>query len=121
VRDFSKSIEFYKALNYSIQGPVIDELQNAELMICLSDSSPPVELIKPINEHSPVKNILEKSNEQIYHVCYEVNDIRKVELLFKKNYNSICVKKPTPAILFNNRLVSFYYIKGIGLIELLQE
>ena len=31
------------------------------------------------------------------------------------------VAKPKPAILFNNRMVSFYYIPSVGLIEFLLE
>ena len=56
----------------------------------------------------------------IYHTCYEVDVIgQDVEVLFKAN-RAICVSKPKPAVLFNNRLVSFYYVSNVGLIELLE-
>ena len=68
-----------------------------------------------------INNYLKKNNEMIYHVCYEINDSEEdLRRIFGKN-RAICVSTPKPAILFDNRLVSFYYINDVGLIELLQK
>ena len=99
---------------------MIDPLQNVELVLCTSKIYPAVELVKPINKKSPITNYLNKNNEMIYHICYELDDIQELEILFSKN-RAICVSKPKPAILFDNRLVSFYYIRDVGLIEILQK
>ncbi|NQV18396.1 MAG: VOC family protein [Armatimonadetes bacterium] len=121
LKDFSKAIEFYKKLGYDHTEPIIDSLQNVELVLCTSEKHPTVELVKPINNNSPITNYLSKNNEMIYHVCYEVEDIaRDIKILFS-NYRAFCVSKPKPAILFDNRLVSFYYINNVGLIEVLQK
>ena len=121
LKDFSKAIEFYKNLGYDITEPIIDTLQNVELVLCTSEKHPTIELVKPINNNSPIINYLRKNNEMIYHVCYEVDDIdRDIKTLFS-DIRAFCVSKPKPAILFDNRLVSFFYINNVGLIEVLQK
>lgn len=118
VKSFPSALRFYSNLGYTCGEPVIDNLQNVELLLCSSENHPTVELIKPINVNSPIVNYLSKCNEMIYHLCYEVDNFDEIERLFK-NSKSICVSKPTKAILFEGRFVSFYYISNVGLIEVL--
>ena len=120
MKDFSSALIFFKNLGYIHTNPLIDELQNVELILCTSENFPTVELVKPINDKSPVVNYLNKYNEMIYHICYEVGNIENVNKLFP-NTRVVCRSKPKPAILFDNRLVSFYYINDVGLVELLQK
>ena len=120
VKHFSKALSFYQQVGYDFTEPVIDLLQNVELVLCTSKNYPTVELVKPINDKSPIIMYLNKCNEMIYHICYEVEKIENVKKLFPNN-RVFCTSKPKPAILFDNRLVSFYYINDVGLIELLQK
>ena len=120
VKQFSDSLRFYNNLGYDCTKPVTDPLQNVELILCTSEHYPTVELVRPVNDKSPIINYLNKSNEIIYHICYEVNSIENVKELFSDS-RAICVSEPKPAILFDNQLVSFYYIKNIGLFEVLQK
>jgi hypothetical protein len=120
LKDFRSALLFYKNLGYMCTDPIIDTLQNVELILCTSKVFPTVELVKPINERSPITNYLRKNNEIVYHVCYEVCDPEMdIKRLFSCN-RAICVSKAKPAILFDNRLVSFYYINNIGIVEVLQ-
>jgi methylmalonyl-CoA/ethylmalonyl-CoA epimerase len=120
VKDFQNAINFYSNMEYDISTSVIDPIQNVELVLCKSDTFPSVELIKPINDKSPINRILLRSNESIYHICYEVKNLKAdLDILFQGNH-SICISQPKPAILFSNRLVSFYYIADVGTIEILQ-
>lgn len=120
VRQFTAAKTFYSNLGYKCTEPVIDEIQNVELLLCTSENFPSVELIKPVNDESPIVNYLSKSSEMIYHLCYEVDHIDDINVLFKDS-RVICVSKPKQAILFSNRLVSFYYVNNVGLIEVLQK
>jgi len=121
LKSFRSAVKFHSNLGYIISEIIYDDIQNVELILCTSNNFPTVELVKPYDDKSPINNYLKKNNEIIYHICYEVDDIdNDLKLLFKNN-RSICVSKPKPAKLFNNRLVSFYYINDIGLIELLQK
>jgi methylmalonyl-CoA/ethylmalonyl-CoA epimerase len=119
VKDFTNSINFYSNLGFACSKPIIDEFQKVELILCTSDRFPAVELIRPINSESPIYNFLKKNEEIIYHTCYEVsNPETNVGMLFSKN-RAICISKPKPAILFANRLVSFYYLPQVGIVEIL--
>ncbi len=121
LKNFPKALTFYKNLGYKFTKPIIDPLQDVELVLCTSSKFPTVELVKPISNRSPIINYLSKNNEMIYHICYELDDIDKdIKRLFH-NSRTICVSKSQPAILFDNRLVSFYYINDVGLIEILQK
>ena len=121
IQKFENAKNFHQNLGYTIGEVVFDTLQNVELLLCTSEIFPNVELVKPVNGKNPINNFLKKNNEIIYHVCYEV-DLKKISLdqLFSKN-RYICVSKPKPAVLFNNRNVSFYYLNNVGLIEILEK
>ena len=119
VKNLSDAILFHEQLGYKCSKQVIDEFQNVELIFCTSEYHPSVELIKPLSNKSKISNYLKDRNGIIYHICYSIKNYKNnLNLLFKKN-KFICVQSPSPAILFNNQLVSFYFVKNVGLIELL--
>jgi methylmalonyl-CoA/ethylmalonyl-CoA epimerase len=122
VSDFDKSLKFYSLLGYQKMHPVIirDKLQGVDLIMLTHDSLPNIELVRPYSEKSPVNNYLKEHDTEIYHLCYEVESFDNVLKELKKNLRVINVSEPKPAILFDNRLVAFYFIKGVGLIELLK-
>lgn len=120
VKEFSAAKAYYESLGYECAAPVIDPIQNVELMYCSSIDQPDVELVRPLDTDSPVTNILESNNASIYHTCYEVTDFENdLKQLFASG-RAICTSPPKKAILFNNRKVSFYYLKDVGVIEVLQ-
>ncbi len=121
VKDFKKSLDFYTLLGYkpTTQKEIRDELQMVDLYLLTHHSQPTVELVKPYCDESPVNNYLKHNDNQMYHYCYEVDSFEEVEKELKKSFRVFNVSKPKPAILFDNRLVSFYYVVGVGLIELL--
>lgn len=121
VSQFDEALIFHRNLGYICSTPVIDKEQDVELILCVADKYPTVELVKPINNNSPIITYLRENNEIIYHVCYEVTKPKDtIQILMKKN-RAICVREPRPAIIFDNRLVSFYYVKNVGLIEILEK
>ncbi len=121
VKNFDKAILFHRNLGYTVGDEVYDELQNVFLILCVSKNFPNVELVRPADNKSPIDGYLNKSNEIIYHTCYELdtNNISINEFFADNRF--ICVSKSKPAILFNNRLVSFYYLSDVGLIEILEK
>ncbi len=121
VHEFEPALGFFKNLGYTASKPVTDPLQDVELIMCTSDLQPDVELIRPLSESSPVSSFLEKNQEMIYHPCYQVKNIEEA---LKTNFPGMRVLKvspPKPATLFGNHPVAFFYVKGIGLIELLEK
>ena len=121
LKTFGDAIRFHSNLGYTCSKKIFDEVQNVNLVLCTSDSYPTVELVSPVDEKSPINNYLKKNNEMIYHTCYEV-DTTKISIndFFSRN-RFICTSNPKPAIIFNNRLVSFYYVNNVGLIEILEK
>jgi methylmalonyl-CoA/ethylmalonyl-CoA epimerase len=97
-----------------------DPIQNVYITFMEKLNSPRLELVAPVDQDSPILNILNKNGTIPYHFCYEVVDIvKEVEILKKMKF--LMVSKIVPAVAFNNRLVCFLYSKESGLIELLNK
>ena len=121
VKSFDNSIKMYRSMGYTCSIPIVDELQDVELVMCRSDFFPNIELVKPISKTSPVNSYLQHLNEVIYHTCYEVEHLETLIEHIKATNKIMCVSQRKPAILFDNRYVSFYYIKDVGLFEFLEK
>ena len=120
VTDFEQSVSLYRQMGYVCSEPVYDPIQNVELVMCNSDTSPDIELVKPVADTSPVRTFLKTGSEAFYHLCFEVDDISKTVERIKKTHRIMCIKNAQPAVLFGNRNVSFYYIGGVGIYEFLE-
>jgi len=116
-----KSIKFLEGLGYNIGDRKHDPLQNVHLRLCKAESMPDVEIVIPTNSAGPLDSILNTSEANIYHVCYETINLNdSLQAIKGHGIRVICVSKPKPAVLFDGREVSFYTIRGLGLIELLE-
>ncbi len=121
VHEFEPALGFFKNLGYSATEPVSDPLQDVELIMCRSDLQPDVELIRPLSKSSPVSSFLKKNQEMIYHPCYQVKNIAEALKTNFRGMRVMPVSPPKPATLFGNHPVAFYFVKGIGLVELLEK
>ncbi len=120
VKDFRKSINFYSNLGYEGSAAVVDDGQEAELVMLRSEHLPHIELIKPLYERSHLNNLLKTRSEAIYHMCYEVDDLEDVLGTLRKDFKVTCLKEQKQAVLFDGRNVSFYYVDGVGIVEFLE-
>ena len=120
VNNIEKAQILYEKLGYKMFLLTNDAVQNVKLCFLDKLNSPTIELVCPIDDKSPVVNILKRNGPMPYHTCYEVADI-ELEIKKLKKGGYIQVSKTAPAIAFNNRLVCFLYNKNIGLIELLNK
>ncbi|MBV7440774.1 VOC family protein [Weeksellaceae bacterium TAE3-ERU29] len=117
-----KSLKEFQNIGYkAVSDKIIDTIQGVELQFIDNGSDHLIELVAPLDKKdSPVTKILQKSGCSLYHICYEVEDIEKsIEFLKSKRY--ILVLKPTPAVAFDNRRISFLYNTHLGLIEILEK
>jgi methylmalonyl-CoA/ethylmalonyl-CoA epimerase len=114
-----KSIEIFEKMGFHSDEVIFDEIQNVNICFLQMPGHPIIELIEPVNEKSPVRNILDKVGITPYHLCYHTNDIFKEILELQKN-KFLLVVKPVEAVAFNNRRVCFCYNKDFGLIELVE-
>jgi catechol 2,3-dioxygenase-like lactoylglutathione lyase family enzyme len=121
VKDVDRALNFVADLGYHASEPVRDELQNVNLVFCTSESMPAVEIIWPTETSGPVSDILKFRDELIYHSCYESSDLQKtLTAIRKEGHLIVCISPPTSAPLFSGRKVSFYNVRGLGLIEILE-
>lgn len=118
-KDIEKSALAYSLLGYQSGDLIYDPIQRVNLCFLKQEGFPVIELVSPVEETSPVNNILSKNGTMPYHTCYAVGDITTEIEKFKKN-KFLVVVSPVPAVAFDNRRVCFLYHKTSGLIELLE-
>ena len=113
-KNFKKTEKFVRNTHNVLNsiGPIWDPNLNANLQLFEISNGISIELVE-----GPKVSSLIKKGISLYHFCYEVDDINSKVSEFKENGGLIIVK-PTPALIFEKRLVSFISTP-IGLIELL--
>ena len=130
VRGAEKAVSFLKGLGYGVGETVFDPLQNVNLIMCKGEDeyAPAVEIIfkAPANggeeQSSPLDSVLSGRSEIIYHLCYETRNLSgTLEKIKAAGFRVLTVSSPKPAALFGGGEVSFYMIKGFGLIEILEK
>jgi methylmalonyl-CoA/ethylmalonyl-CoA epimerase len=97
-----------------------DPLQKARMTFlrteCPTDAL--IELIEPAGEKSPVLHFLQKGGG-LHHLCYEVDDLgahlRAVQLK-----GAVVVRRPLPAVAFENRRIAWTLTKQKLLVEYLE-
>lgn len=97
----------------SQRGPLLDVNLNADLILLEVKEGLSIELVS-----GPVVESLVRKKINLYHFCYEVNDMKFFINKFISN-GATLIKRPTPAKLFNDRKVAFL-ITPCGIIELLE-
>ena len=118
-KDILKTGTLYKEMVYEVGETVFDPLQNVNICFLTHPTMPLVELLSPIDETSPVVQILNKVGVTPYHTCYEVDDLEEAIKRFRKQ-RYVVVAKPKNACAIENRRVSFLYNPDMGLIELVE-
>ena len=109
------------ALGYDIGSVVYDAEQNVNLIMCTAANMPDVEIVLPGTGPGPIDNIVQRQDGQIYHMCYTTaNAAESIAAIEAAGNRAICVAPQEPAILFDGKLVSFYMIPGVGVIELIE-
>jgi len=119
VFSFSASVPFYESIGYKKMIEIYDPEQNVEVCVLTHETSPCLELLAPHDEKSPINNMLKKSGASPYHVCYQVEDIEKQIVHFRKE-GFLQISMPKVSNAFSSHLVCFMIKKDIGLIELMQ-
>ena len=120
----TKSIErtsvFFMEAGYEMTQIISDPIQNVHIAFLQKSDAPLLELVEPVDDKSPVRNILNKSGVSAYHFCYEVDNLEDcITQLRQKKFTLLL--KPVEAIAFGGRKVCFLYHKDTGLIELLEK
>ena len=113
------SVSFIKA-GYEMTNIIFDPIQNVYIAFLKKTDSPLLELVEPVDETSPVRNILNKVGVSAYHFCYEVDDLEQSITKLRKQKFMLIIK-PVEAVAFNGRKICFLYNTNTGLVELLEK
>ncbi|MFC1525475.1 VOC family protein [Candidatus Latescibacterota bacterium] len=121
VSEPERALELLGNLGYECGAQIQDPLQNVRVVLCSHLSAPDIEVISPGETEGPLHSVLKGDHERIYHMCYATRDIGGVlKELELRGHRVLCVSEPKPAVLFGNQMVSFYIVRGLGLIEILE-
>lgn len=122
--DQEKSKIQLKYLGYVPGETVFDPLQQVFLSMCTNASGDPaIEIVTPVSDNKALSGFLKRKDEHMYHLCFSTADITTgLEQLAMGDRDRVRqVSAPRPAVLFGGRLVGFYLVSGMGLIELLED
>jgi hypothetical protein len=110
----------YKSLGFELRYEVYDELRKVNLSFLKHPTNEAmIEIVQPISEGSEAHGLLQKYNNNFYHLCFEVDGLHE-EISRLSSDGFVLVSKPMPAVAFENRLVAFLASSGTGIIELLE-
>lgn len=120
VNSIKKSMEFHtRFLGMTQESPVVeDATQNVKVVLLRPERGSLIELVEPLNEASPVNNIL-KQNSCLYHYCSEVNNIEEA-IRTARSFGAMVIQSPVPATLFNQRKIAFIYTQDKYIVEFLE-
>lgn len=120
VRSPEPAFAFLAALGYTGAPALFDPLQGVNLAMRRHTEMPDVEVIWPGAAPSPIDGILKRSDGMIYHLCYTAPDpAASLAKMADEGLEILPATEPKAAILFGGQQVSFYFIGGFGLVELL--
>jgi Glyoxalase/Bleomycin resistance protein/Dioxygenase superfamily len=116
--------QFLTGLGYRIGPMIFDPRQNVHLAMCAHDHMPDVEIISPADGPGPLDKLLSSHKDGlVYHMCYTSADLdSSLDALEGDGDLSVhSLSPPTEAVLFGGKLVSFYLIADVGLIEIIEQ
>ena len=98
----------------------VDPIQNCRIAFATTSNGVRLELIEPLNEESPVNQLLQRKKGGLYHMCFTtVHFDEDVKRCLDNKF--IALSKAQPAVAFNNRRVIFLSSPTFEIIELVEE
>lgn len=120
-RDSETTLSFLRGLGYRTPGAVHDLLQRVHLVLCEHATMPAVEVIYAAGAVGPLDAILLHQPQSIYHLCFRSRNLgASLQSLKAAGQRVMRVSAPQPAVLFGGLSVSFYMVRGFGLIEIIE-
>jgi len=116
--NIKNSLSEFKMLNYKKEKKLfVDNIFNVKIQFIRSNKNI-IELIKPNKSNKGLMKMLKDKN-YAYHFAYKVKNIDNEIIKLEKSFKLIV--KPTRAIAFNNKKVSFLKTRSGFIIELIEK
>jgi methylmalonyl-CoA/ethylmalonyl-CoA epimerase len=120
LRDEAAARLFLAGLGYDVGTPMSDPEQGVRVAMCRGEGLPSLELILADGDAGPVSAILKREEAKFYHSCYVTRDAEaSLAAMAAAGLEVAPVVAAKPAVLFEGLPVSFHYVTGFGLIELI--
>ena len=118
VENIEQSVEIFELIGLKKSGEKVEDLNQNNFLQMMEDSNGNrIELIEPIDENSTVN----KYNKGLHHLAFTTNNEEELLKTIKANRLGKIFTKDIPAPLFNNKNVSFGYLKNDLLIEIVSK
>jgi methylmalonyl-CoA/ethylmalonyl-CoA epimerase len=121
-REAERTLSFLRGLGYGTPPVVHDPLQGVNLVLCEHSAMPAVEVIFAAGPSGPLDAILAHQPQAVYHLCFRAAALSASLAAMKSaGHRLLAVSPPKPAVLFGGLEVSFYMVRGFGLIEIIAD
>jgi len=108
----------FQSLGYTQESNIFRDPFQRVQGVFLSGPGPRLELLAPLDPHSPVTSWLEKG-VKYYHQAFEVPSMDRA-LFDLREHRGRVVSPPEPGIAFGGRPIAFVMLPGMLLIEVIQ-
>jgi len=98
-----------------IWGPIVDDIQLAEIALVRSGDGLLYELLRPVSDESPIARAAKRGGP-LHHLCFAVSDVEGA-IADARERAGIVVMPPAPAAAFGGLPVAFVYYRHRGLVE----
>ena len=119
--NYNLTLKILKKLGYKVKSVKTHKYYNVKNALCVSKLMPSIEIVSKTKKKSPIDNIIKNNKQLVYHLCYTTKDFSKARKKLKRN--GIHVMKISDSYLspFEGIMSSFFYIKGFGIVEIMDE
>lgn len=117
IHSLDKAIESFKALGCRLVDTCQDESRGIAIAFVADDMGVQIELIEPIADENPIKNILKKNGPTPYHLCFDSGEpsATVTARLKASGFCEIAGGGHAPAL---GGAVKFFYSPTIGIVEI---
>ncbi len=97
-----------------------DHNQQSKVAFVKTENECRIELIEPLNETSPVSQVLKRKKGSLHHICFIAEDFEQ-DIKRLQDNNCLMISPPRPAVAFGNRRVVFFFTPTYEVIEVVEE
>ena len=118
VRQLDPAIHSLLEQGYTLVARAHDPIQRSELAMLSKPDHVRVELVRALDDRSPTARMPDQTP---YHLCLRVVSIQDTIASWSRvGIDASAASEAAPAVLFDQRLVQFFVVPGVGLIELVE-
>ena len=103
-----------------LSGVYTDHNQLSKVAFVKTANECRIELIEPLNESSPVSQVLKKRKGSLHHMCFIADDFDSDVKRMQDN-KCLMISPPKTAVAFDNRRVVFFFTPTYEVIEIVEE